>query len=110
MSSVSSSSPAQSRPKTSSVQHRVRTVTARALVDFVDPRELCQVMLDAVHAHKRLYEDAKILHGDINPNTIFIFNPDYSTQPPTSSAPLRPVGAIIDFDQPITSKHKAKHL
>ncbi|EIW51915.1 uncharacterized protein TRAVEDRAFT_24668 [Trametes versicolor FP-101664 SS1] len=73
---------------------RVRAVHTRALVDFTDPRELAQVMLDAVTAHKHLYEDAGILHGDINPNTIAIFAfPD--------GGGARSVGGLIDCDEPL---------
>ncbi|KAH9848171.1 hypothetical protein C2E23DRAFT_845658 [Lenzites betulinus] len=88
-------------------QPRVRPVSARALVDFSDERELVQVMMDAVQAHKRLYEDGKILHGDINPNTIFIVNPGPGPVP-SAAAPQRAVGAIIDFDMPIRAKGKAR--
>ncbi|KAI0649581.1 hypothetical protein C8Q79DRAFT_882540, partial [Trametes meyenii] len=85
---------------------RVRTVTPRDLVHFSNTRELATVMLDAINAHKRLYEDANTLHGDINPNTIVIFDFD---QPQQVSAPPgaqsahenRAVGALIDFDPPL---------
>ncbi|KAI9065042.1 hypothetical protein FKP32DRAFT_1756967 [Trametes sanguinea] len=58
---------------------RVREVRVRALTDFENSRELVFVMRDAILAHKRLYEDAHVLHGDINPNTIVIFEDPPST-------------------------------
>ncbi|KAI0760932.1 hypothetical protein BD413DRAFT_594308 [Trametes elegans] len=75
--------------------NRVRAVEPRSLVDFSDPRELAQIMLGAIHAHRRLYEDANILHGDVSPNTILIFD-GLSTGTQTGQT----AGAIIDFDKP----------
>ncbi|KAL1948018.1 hypothetical protein VTO73DRAFT_12093 [Trametes versicolor] len=92
---AASNNPADTtNPADNSKPARVRTVQTRSLVDFADPRELAQVMLDAVTAHKHLYEDAGILHGDINPNTIAIFAfPD--------GGGGRSVGGLIDCDEPL---------
>ncbi|OJT09308.1 hypothetical protein TRAPUB_14247 [Trametes pubescens] len=79
---------------TPTASKRVRTVHIRSLVNFADSRELAQVMLDAVTAHKHLYEDAGILHGDINPNTIAICA--FPREPGA-----RAVGALLDCDEPL---------
>ncbi|KAI0671988.1 hypothetical protein C8Q78DRAFT_1077579 [Trametes maxima] len=106
-----SAEPAQAEMSTENAHPppRVRTVTPRDLVHFSDTRELAAVMLDAINAHKRLYEDAKTLHGDINPNTIVIFNfdqPREGSVPPgdQSAHENRAVGALIDFDPPLQKK------
>ncbi|KAJ8455638.1 hypothetical protein ONZ51_g12374 [Trametes cubensis] len=74
---------------------RVKEVNTRSLTDFKDTRELAQVMLDAITAHKRLYEDANILHGDVNPNTLVIFEPVAGAE-----EGARTMGALIDYDGP----------
>ncbi|KAI0780257.1 hypothetical protein C8Q74DRAFT_1368001 [Fomes fomentarius] len=73
----------------------------------VQPRELCQMenfrevtltIHDAIEAHRRLWEDAKTLHGDVNNNTIIILDwPEGSDH----KGP-RNHGALVDFDIPYT--------
>ncbi|OJT03851.1 hypothetical protein TRAPUB_5474 [Trametes pubescens] len=79
---------------TPTASKRVRALHIRELVNFSDTRELAQVMLDVVTAYKHLYEDAGILHGDINPNTIAICA--FPGEPG-----VRAVGALVDCDEPL---------
>ncbi|KAI0329372.1 hypothetical protein GY45DRAFT_1371670 [Cubamyces sp. BRFM 1775] len=79
---------------------RVKEVNTRSLTDFKDTRELAQVMLDAITAHKRLYEDANVLHGDVNPNTLVIFEPAAAG----AEEGARAMGALIDYDGPVRWK------
>ncbi|KAI0634636.1 hypothetical protein C8Q77DRAFT_1026844, partial [Trametes polyzona] len=87
----------------STVLRRVRQVKTRSLVHFDDSRELIQIMIDVLKAHKRLFDDADILHGDINPNTIVIFEFDNGKGKNSAGEGDgdRPVGAIVDFDEPV---------
>ncbi|TFK87273.1 hypothetical protein K466DRAFT_663145 [Polyporus arcularius HHB13444] len=69
---------------------RVREVTTRSLSQFTDTKHLVTVMMDAITAHKSLYELGGVLHGDINNNTIIILDsPGGDTR-----------GALVDFDLP----------
>ncbi|KAI0351814.1 hypothetical protein OH77DRAFT_1366657, partial [Trametes cingulata] len=86
------------------IPKRVRQVKARSLIDFGDTREFMSIMLDAIVAHRHLYEDAGILHGDINPNTIVILEfddamPGASTDDARGRA--RAIGALVDYDGPL---------
>ncbi|RPD60457.1 hypothetical protein L226DRAFT_612036 [Lentinus tigrinus ALCF2SS1-7] len=69
---------------------RVREVTTRSLSEFTDTKHLVTVMLDAIKAHKSLYEVGGVLHGDINNNTIIILQ----------SSDGESNGALVDFDLP----------
>ena len=62
------------------------------------PRLLPQPTPGYALAHQRLYEDAGILHGDINNNTIIILDhPDDSFH-----------GALVDFDYPVSVAARRK--
>ncbi|CDO78247.1 hypothetical protein BN946_scf184789.g3 [Trametes cinnabarina] len=111
--------PPQANASLSRPGRRIREVRARALTDFENPRELVSVMMDAIYAHKQLYEDAKILHGDINPNTIVIFEePDSEPEGvsgsgsgqgnPRGRARVRARGGLVDFDPPLEMKGKGR--
>ncbi|KAH9896425.1 hypothetical protein C8Q73DRAFT_685390 [Cubamyces lactineus] len=87
---------AESSARTARPAQRVKEVNTRSLMDIKDTRELVKVMLDAITAHKRLYEDASVLHGDVNPNTLVIFEPAAGAE-----EGARAMGALIDYDGPI---------
>ena len=93
---------------------RLKDVQPRMLLEFGDWRELCATFAGAIGgtspsppappfqraiadlaartAHKRLYEDAGVLHGDVNMHTIVILDhPDGSTE-----------GALVHFDHPVS--------
>ncbi|KAI1785703.1 hypothetical protein LXA43DRAFT_104318 [Ganoderma leucocontextum] len=70
---------------------RLEKVSAKDLCDFKNGQQLVSVMHDAILAHQRLYEDAGIMHGDINPNTIVILE--------TEDGKVE--GALIDYDMPL---------
>ena len=50
-----------------------------------------------IAVHRKLHDAAAILHGDISPNTIVIM------ENPTDG---KVEGALIDFDKPLTFRHK----
>ncbi|KAI0364494.1 hypothetical protein BV20DRAFT_974429 [Pilatotrama ljubarskyi] len=98
------SEPPASRPR---MQQRVRQVRARALVDYEDTRELVSIMLDAVVAHRHLYEDVGVVHGDINPNTIVICEFDDAkpgAKADNAKGGVRAIGALVDYDGPLKAK------
>ncbi|PIL26728.1 hypothetical protein GSI_11207 [Ganoderma sinense ZZ0214-1] len=70
---------------------RLEKVSPKDLCDFEDALELVWVMFGAIYAHKKLYEDAGILHGDINPNTIVMLE--------TEDGHVE--GGLIDYDMPL---------
>ncbi|RPD60461.1 hypothetical protein L226DRAFT_569972 [Lentinus tigrinus ALCF2SS1-7] len=88
-------------------KQRVRTVSPRSLLDMKSSFELTYTVYRAIQAHERLYKDAGVLHGDINPNTILIL--DW----PADEAAGRPRpmldGALVDFDVPY-SVEGLRHL
>lgn len=61
----------------------------RELRTFKSTLELCQVLRDAVKAHRSLFQTAKILHRDISPWNIIITD---------SKNPQEPQGILIDLD------------
>ncbi|KAI0323482.1 hypothetical protein GY45DRAFT_1376294 [Cubamyces sp. BRFM 1775] len=85
--------------------HRVKEVNTRSLTDVKDTRELAQVMLDAITGYKRLYKDASVLYGDVNPNTLVIFEPAAGAE-----EGARAMGALIEYDGPRLSTPTAGNL
>ncbi|KAI8989199.1 hypothetical protein BD414DRAFT_486372 [Trametes punicea] len=92
---------------------RVRQVRARTLTDFSNTGELAVVMVNAIEAHQSLYQDAGILHGDVNLNTIIVFDFGFDDL----ESPISPqahgrasgqgafmtimtMGGLIDYDVP----------
>ncbi|TBU37764.1 hypothetical protein BD309DRAFT_973314 [Dichomitus squalens] len=91
-----SSGAAQAEPTTS----RLERVKPRDLCEFKHSLQLVEVMLGAIVAHKRLYDDAGILHGDINPNTIVMLEGEDG----------KVKGALIDYDMPLCEAAMRKIL
>ncbi|TFK87266.1 hypothetical protein K466DRAFT_586512 [Polyporus arcularius HHB13444] len=81
---------------------RVRRVSPRTLDQFTNSHELVYVVAGAVRAHERLYKEAGVLHGDINPNTILILDWPASEGDSDGAAQgkARTEGALVDFDVP----------
>ncbi|EJF62051.1 hypothetical protein DICSQDRAFT_136159 [Dichomitus squalens LYAD-421 SS1] len=91
-----SSGAAQAEPPTS----RLERVKPRDLCEFKHSMQLVEVMLGAIVAHKQLHDDAGILHGDINPNTIVMLEGE--------DGKVR--GALIDYDMPLCEAAMRKLL
>lgn len=70
----------------------VITPAGRVLYDFRNIDELLRTMLDAVIAHRSLYQDAGILHRDVSPGNIVIVYKEGQEGSSTVS------GSLIDLD------------
>ncbi|KAI0752317.1 hypothetical protein C8Q80DRAFT_1266873 [Daedaleopsis nitida] len=99
---------------------RLKPVSPRSLEEMTSGFELVYTILGSIKAHRRLYEDAGYVHGDINPNTIIIL--DWSAADGKDAARdgagggdakdkgkgknedkgARTEGALVDFDIPYT--------
>ncbi|KAI0634633.1 hypothetical protein C8Q77DRAFT_1217676 [Trametes polyzona] len=85
----------ESRPKRPS---RVRNIDPRTLSEMRGAEELVYTVFCAITAHKEIYERAEgELHGDINPNSIIIFD-----HPTRDDQPAESEGALIYWDPPIS--------
>ncbi|EIN14735.1 hypothetical protein PUNSTDRAFT_130367 [Punctularia strigosozonata HHB-11173 SS5] len=82
-------------PETREHYRLVLEESGLSLRHFATRRELLSVLIDAVEAHRRMYEDLGVLHRDISFRNILILDAEDDTEKKQEEE--RP-GRLIDFD------------
>ncbi|KAF8451401.1 hypothetical protein BGX38DRAFT_488982 [Terfezia claveryi] len=73
----------------------VTNLVGKKIEKFATEKELLEGMRDAIKCHQSLLQSARILHRDISPNNILLYNPEESDTLASSDLPK---GFLIDLD------------